>query len=253
VSGTVEYAVEGAIARIHLNRPERLNAVVPQLVDDLLGALARADAEGVRAVVLAGRGRAFCAGHDLKEPAPTDGETAMRARVERIQDVTRSIRAMRAPVVAAVHGYALGAGAEFALGCDLVVAAEDASLGFPEVGVGLSVTGGISLLLPRLVGLARAKELLMIGRHLPAEEALTLGLVNGVVPTGAHEVVAGELAAELAARPPHALGLAKSLLDSGIDGSFEDALEREVDAAIATTRTGEATEAATAFRESHGG
>jgi 2-(1,2-epoxy-1,2-dihydrophenyl)acetyl-CoA isomerase len=139
---------------------------------------------------------------------------------QRIQDVTRAIRALPAPVIAAVHGYALGAGAEFALGCDLVVASQDARFGFPEVGVGLSVTGGISALLPHTVGLVRAKELLFLGEHLSAEDAHRLGLVNRVVPAGMHEQAALDLAVRLAEQPPAALALAKSLLDrgGGLDG-----------------------------------
>lgn len=238
---------------VHLNRPQRLNAVVPALVEGLLEAFARAGSQGVAAVVLAGRGRAFCAGHDLKEPAPAEDEAAARRRLQRIQDVTRAIRSLPGPVVAAVHGYALGAGAEFALGCDLVVAAQDAKFGFPEVGVGLSVTGGISALLPKTVGPVRAKELLFLGEHLSAEEAQRLGLVNRVVPSGSHEQAALDLAGRLAEQPPAALALAKSLLDHGIDSTESDAFEREVDAAIQTMATGEAQASAQAFRERSGG
>ncbi len=204
-------------------------------------------------MVLAGRGRAFCAGHDLKEPAPAEDEAAGRQRLQRIQDVTRAIRSFPGPVIAAVHGYALGAGAEFALGCDLVVAAQDARFGFPEVGVGLSVTGGISALLPRTVGPVRAKELLFLGEHLSAEDAHRLGLVNRVVAAGSHEQAALDLAQRLVAQPPAALALAKSLLDHGVDSTEAQALDREVDAAIATMATGEAQSAAEAFQEGSGG
>ncbi len=138
----VEYAIDGPVARLHLNRPERLNAVVPALTDSLLAGFERASRDGARAIVLAGRGRAFCAGHDLKEPEPVEDDAQARARLQRLQQVTRLIRDFPGIVIAAVHGYALGAGCEFALGCDLVVAGEDARFGFPEVGVGLSVTGG---------------------------------------------------------------------------------------------------------------
>lgn len=249
----VSYATDGHVAVVHLDRPQRLNAVVPALVDGLLAAFERARGEQARAVVLAGRGRAFCAGHDLKEPEPVEDAAAARQRLQRIQDVTRAIRSLPAPVIAAVHGYALGAGAEFALGCDLVVAGEDARFGFPEVGVGLSVTGGISSLLPRAVGLVRAKELLFLGEHFGAEDAHRLGLVNAVVPAGTHEDAAHELAQRLAAQPPAALALAKSLLDFGVDATVPAAFDREVDAAIATMSTGEAQAAAQAFRERPGG
>jgi len=253
VNECVSYSTVGQVAVVHLDRPRRLNAVVPALVDGLLAACEHARAEGVRAVVLAGRGRAFCAGHDLKEPAVVEDEAAARQRLQRIQDVTRAIRALPAPVIAAVHGYALGAGAEFALGCDLVVAGEDARFGFPEVGVGLSVTGGISALLPGTVGLVRAKELLFLGEHFSAAEAHALGLVNRVVPAGSHEQSALDLAQRLAAQPPAALALAKSLLDHGVDATVPAAFEREVDAALATMTTGEAQAAAQAFREKPGG
>jgi enoyl-CoA hydratase/carnithine racemase len=253
VNGCVSYSTIGPVAVVHLDRPHRLNAVVPALVDGMLAAFDRAGAEDVRAVVLAGRGRAFCAGHDLKEPAPAEDEAEARLRLQRIQDVTRAIRSLPVPVVAAVHGYALGAGAEFALGCDLVVVGQDARFGFPEVGVGLSVTGGISALLPRTVGLVRAKELLFLGEHLSAEEAYRLGLVNTVVPAGSHEQAALDLAGRLAEQPPAALALAKSLLDHGVDSTVDAAFDREVDAALATMATGEAQAGAEAFREKSGG
>lgn len=247
----VSYATDGHVALVHLNRPDRLNAVVPALVDGMLAGFERARAEDAGALILAGRGRSFCAGHDLKEPAPAEDEAAARGRLQRIQDVTRAIRSFPGPVIAAVHGYALGAGAEFALGCDLVVAAQDARFGFPEVGVGLSVTGGISALLPAVVGPMRAKELLFLGEHLSADDAHRLGLVNRVVPVGSHEQAALELAQRLVSQPPAALALAKSLLDHSTDESA--AMEREVDAAIATMATGEAEAAAAAFRDPSGG
>src|SRR5580700_657597 len=204
----VDYELDQAIARVYLNRPHRLNAVVPELTAELAAALRRAGDDGARVVVLAGRGRAFCSGHDLKEPVPPETVLATRLRVEAIQDVTRAIRSFPGPVVAAVHGYALGAGCEFALGCDLVVAAQDAWFGFPEVSVGLSVTGGISRLLPLLVGPLRAKELVLLGERFDAAAARDLGLVNRIAPAGQHESVAAELAGRLRDLPPLALTLA---------------------------------------------
>jgi enoyl-CoA hydratase/carnithine racemase len=234
----VQYACVDGIARIHLNRPERLNAVVPALVEGLLSAFDQAVADEARVIVLAGRGRAFCAGHDLKEPVAVEEIPATRRRLERIQDVTRRTRAFPGVVIAAVHGYALGAGCEFALGCDLIVADEQAQFGFPEVAVGLSVTGGISSLLPRLVGLPRAKELLLLGGRISAARAAELGMINRVVP-GEHEKVALELAQEIAGKPPVAAGLAKRVLDLGAESSLEQALDTEVEHAILTSLSGE--------------
>jgi 2-(1,2-epoxy-1,2-dihydrophenyl)acetyl-CoA isomerase len=237
---TVEYALDGAVARLHLNRPERLNAVVPALTEALLGGLETATRDGARAIVLAGRGRAFCAGHDLKEPEPVEDDSQARARLQRLQEVTRRIRDFPGIVVAAVHGYALGAGCEFALGCDLVVAGEDARFGFPEVGVGLSVTGGISALLPAVVGPLRAKELLALGEPLTATRAAELGLVNRVTAAGEHEAVALDLARRCAEQPPVALALAKQVIDRGVSRSVDEMLDREVDNAMVTRASGEA-------------
>jgi 2-(1,2-epoxy-1,2-dihydrophenyl)acetyl-CoA isomerase len=231
----VEYTYAGSAARIHLNRPDRLNAVVPSLVDGLLDALEAARRDEARVVVLAGRGRAFCAGHDLKEPVPVETLAQTRERLERIQDVTRRIRSFPGIVIAAVHGYALGAGCEFALACDLVVADEPAKFGFPEVGVGLSVTGGISRLLPALVGLAKARELLLLGEPVAAPEALALGMIGRVAPAGKHEEAAGELAEVLLRRPPTALQLAKRVLE--ID--LEPALATETEHALLSSLSGE--------------
>ena len=235
---TVDYAYADGVAHVHLDRPDRLNAVVPALVDELVDALDRATGEA-RVVVLAGRGRAFCAGHDLKEPTPVETPVETRVRLERIQDVTRRIRAFPGVVIAAVHGYALGAGCEFALGCDLVVAGDDARFGFPEVGVGLSVTGGISALLPRIVGPFRAKELLLLGEHLSAADAAGLGLVNRIVPAGEHEDAAHDLARRIVAQPPTSAGLAKRTIDLGFAADLESAMATETEHALITSLSGE--------------
>lgn len=238
---TVEVSISEGVAQIRLNRPERLNAVAPALVDDLLTALDTVATSDAGAAVLSGRGRAFCAGHDLKEPAPEDGS---RARLERLQDVTRRLRALPQPVIAAVHGYAIGAGAEFALGCDLILAAEDAVFSFPEAGLGLSVTGAASRLLPQLVGPLKAKELLLLGERVDAATALRMGLVNAVVP--AVQTTATDWASRIAGRPRGAVTLAKRALDASIE--VEAALELEVSHALLTEHTPEVTRSAEAFR-----
>lgn len=240
---TVDYAVDDGVALIWLNRPERLNAVVPALVDDLLTAL---DAvRDARAVVLAGRGRAFCAGHDLKEP-PAEGDS--RARLERLQDVTRKLRALPAPVIAAVHGYAIGAGAEFALGCDLVVAAESAVFAFPEVSLGLSVTGAASRLLPMLVGPLKAKELLLLNERFDAAKAHELGMVNAVTSDDGLLEHAMDWAGRIAGHPPAAVAMAKRALDSGAESALDAALELEISHALITEHSPEVSASSEAFR-----
>lgn len=242
---TVDYALDDGIAVIWLNRPERLNAVVAELVDDLLEALDAAARSDARAVVLAGRGRAFCAGHDLKEPTPP-GDS--RHRLDRLQDVTRRLRGLRQPVIAAVHGYAIGAGAEFAMGCDLILAAEDAVFAFPEVSLGLSVTGAASRLLPLLVGPLKAKELLLLGERVSGTEAAKLGLVNAALPVDDLMDTALAWAAKIASHPAAAATMAKRALDSGIDSSLDAALELEVSHALITEHSAEVAASAEAFR-----
>src|SRR6476646_5232002 len=204
----VELSGDAEVAVVALNRPHRLNAVNDQLVEGLLAALSEVEAGECRAAVLTGRGRAFCAGHDLKEPR---GDAAgLPRRLEHLQDVTRRIRGLSIPVIAAVHGHAVGAGAEFALGCDLVVAAEGTRFRFPEVGLGLSVTGGLTKLLPLFVGPLKAKELVLLGEAIDAQEAMRLGLVNRVVPPGELTSAAMEWARRLAAQPHVPTALAKA-------------------------------------------
>ncbi len=242
---TVDYALDDGIAVIWLNRPERLNAVVAELVDDLVEALDAAAHSDARAVVLAGRGRAFCAGHDLKEATP-EGDS--RPRLDRLQDVTRRLRGLRQPVIAAVHGYAIGAGAEFAMGCDLILAADDAVFAFPEVSLGLSVTGAASRLLPLLVGPLKAKELLLLGERVSGAKAHELGLVNAIVPADDLMDTALGWATRIAAHPAAAATMAKRALDSGIDSSLDAALELEVSHALITEHSAAVLASAEAFR-----
>lgn len=230
----VVLTIDARVAVITLNRPDRLNAVNDQLVEALLAALSEVEAGDCAAVVLTGRGRAFCSGHDLKEPRG-DADGLLR-RLEHLQDVTRRLRGLPIPVIAAVHGHAVGAGAEFALGCDLVVAAEGTRFRFPEVGLGLSVTGGVTKLLPLLVGPLKAKELLLLGEPIDAHEASRLGLVNRVVPESQLMDAATEWARRLASQPPVPTALAKAALDSGIDAAFEASIKLEISHAIVTDK-----------------
>ncbi|WP_017595994.1 enoyl-CoA hydratase/isomerase family protein [Nocardiopsis potens] len=231
---SVECEVEGGVGVIRLNRPECLNAVDGALVEELGEAFDRVARAHAGAVVLAGRGRAFCAGHDLKEPAADPAE--LPARLERTQDLTRRIRACPAPVIAAVHGHAVGIGVELALCCDLVIAAEDARFRFPEAGLGLSITNAASRLLPLLVGPLKAKELVLLGEPVDAAEAHRIGLVNTVVPAGALMDAALERAARLAGQPRAATALAKEALTAGTEQGVEAALELEVRHALRTER-----------------
>lgn len=248
----VQYEVDDGIARVRLDRPHRLNAVVPELVEGLYRAFERAERDGVGAAILSGDGRAFCSGADLKRREPPVGEAEERRRLQRMQDVTRKVRQAPYPVIAAVHGYALGAGCEFALCSDLVVASEDAVFGFPEVEVGRGPTGGISHVLPVAVGLARAKELLLLGERFGAERALQMGLINRVVTSGELEEAALGMARRLRDLPRISVSQAKFAVDRGAQSDIGAAYEVEVDYALAARRHGEAEAAAERFR-SRGG
>jgi 2-(1,2-epoxy-1,2-dihydrophenyl)acetyl-CoA isomerase len=224
----VDYRLENSVASIDLNRPERLNAMGVQLVDELGQSLERAISEDAAVIVLAGKGRAFCAGYDLQEDESGMTLPQRRRALERVQDLTRLAHAAPAPVIAAVHGYALGGGFELVLACDFVIASEDAVFGFPEVGVGLGVTGGVSQFLPMAVGLMKAKELVFLGERFSAQDALALGLISSVVAAGNAPTEAARLAARLAQLPRSALAMAKFSLNRGSQTGLEMALALEV-------------------------
>ena len=243
----VKYAVADDIAIITLNRPENLNAVIPRLVDELCDALDAAIAAGVGAAILAGEGRSFCAGHDLKYERGADESES------RTQDIMRIVRKAPFPVIAAVQGYAVGAGCEFALCSDLVIAAESAQFGFPEVSVGLAITGGISQVLPLAVGLARAKELVLSGEFFSAQQALQMGLINRIVADQELSDSAMEWAKHLASRPRQAMGRAKRVLDTGPQIDMEAALQLESLYAQTALDSPSAREAEAKFRKAHTG
>jgi enoyl-CoA hydratase len=248
---TVLYDVRDGLARIRLNRPHRLNAMVPQLMRDLHHALrTAADDPAVRVVILSGEGRAFCAGDDLKESARGHGGVAeIREFVNEIQQVTVDMKTMAKPIIGAVHGYAVGGGCELALDCDLVVAAEDAKFAFTETGVGLFCTGGVTHFLPRTVGLARAKELIMTGEFFDGREAARLGLVNRAVPGDQVVATAEALARTIMTKAPIPIGMAKGALESGIQSDLATAMALETASTIACFMTEDAQEGARAFVE----
>jgi 2-(1,2-epoxy-1,2-dihydrophenyl)acetyl-CoA isomerase len=215
-AGPVRYDVQGAVATVTLDRPSAMNALDTATKEALLAALQRAAGDtSVRAVVLTGSGRAFCVGQDLREHAAllaeaTSAQESGDAEAGfRLDDTVRDhynpivtlIATMAKPVVAAVNGVAAGAGAAFAFACDVRVVAQSAGFNLAFSAIGLSCDSGSSWSLPRLVGFARAKELLFFPRTVPAAEALSLGLATTVVPDDDLPAAASELAARLAAGP----------------------------------------------------
>jgi len=225
---TVLYHRQDNAGIITLNRPERLNAINMDLLRGLMSQLERARRDKKAAVViLTGAGRAFCAGEDLKETAAGKSLETWLEETDRLQDIQRLILRLGKPLIAVVRGYAVGGGCEFAMSCDLRLAAEDAKFGFPETGVGLTVTTAGTKLLTQLVGLGRAKELIFTGRFIDAEEAARIGLANKVVPGDDLLAEALALADQIGRRSPLAVRLSRIAIDQGLDASFEQTLEIE--------------------------
>lgn len=219
---------------ITLNRPDRLNAVSPELVGDLTRELTRANQDpAIRAIVLTGAGRAFCSGDDLKEfDSQLGDEAQLRAYIDRIQDVTRTIVLGETPVIGAVHGWAVGAGLEWVINCDFAIAAEGSRFFFPEVRLGLFVTGAVTALLPRLIGAQKARELIYLGERFDAAQALEWGLLSKVVSPAQLLPEAIDLARRIAELPPRPVKDLKRILTLAPSCSFEEVLAAETEATV---------------------
>lgn len=265
----------GGVRRLTLNRPETLNAVTPELRERLIAALAEASADReVRVVVLTGAGRAFCSGADLSGgsggPGPSgpgpgaegaggagpgaEGGVRVAGDVARMlrQGVQRMVAAVldcEKPVLCALNGVAAGVGVQLALACDLVVAAEDAALVQVFARRGLVPDGGAAWLLPRLVGVQRAKELLFFGEKVGAADAERLGLVNRVVPGAELEKAVADWAGLLAAGPTRAYALTKALVNASLDADRAACFAAEATAQEINMTTRDAQEGVRAFVE----
>src|SRR5437868_12066203 len=228
----VDLKTHGGIAVIRFNRPEKMNAIGAVTRTQLASACKQAERDdAVRVVVLTGSGRAFCSGADVTEMAPGAG---MRTP-EDVGNVLRNeympmlmrLRTMPKPVIAAMNGPAVGIGASFALACDIRIATPDAYLMEAFVNIGLAPDGGVSWLLPRLVGTGVAYEMFFSGKALPAADAHRLGVINRIVPAERLEEEVRELADHLAAQPRQAMAGAKRAVNHALESSFEQALEFE--------------------------
>jgi enoyl-CoA hydratase/carnithine racemase len=230
-SSRVLSSTEGAVTIITINRPERMNALDSLTLAALDDAFARAASDAaVRAIVLTGTGRAFSAGADVKEWAsgdaggndgPADGWVTLAHRV-----VSRVYRLPK-PVVAAVNGVAVGAGFDLALACDFRIGADTSRFGAVYVNIGFAPDAGGTFLLPRIVGMTRAKDLIYTGRIIDAEEAAGIGVLSSVVQGSELIAAARELAGRLASGPSVAIGLAKENIQDHWNSTLEDALRNE--------------------------
>jgi enoyl-CoA hydratase/carnithine racemase len=217
--------VDGELAYIGLNRPEKRNAINQAMLRAIPEALDELDRPDVRAIIIYGEGQAFSAGIDFSSLTNDTGASGgqgggpdlprFRRFVAESQASLNRLENIEKPVIAALHGFVGGLGLELALACDARIAAANARLGMPEVRIGLVPDVGGTTRLTRIVGYARAKELIMTARMIDAVEAERIGLVNRTVAEGAHLAAAEELAREMARNAPLAVGLAKRIIDRG--------------------------------------
>ncbi len=217
---------EGAVLHLTLNRPDKRNAIDGAMVEGLLEQLAAADlAAGIRVIELRGAGTDFCSGADLKELLASVDETAEAnaASAERLGRVFSSLREIPKPVVAVVHGRAFAGGCGLATACDMVLAREDATFGYPEVQRGF-VPAMVMAMLRRAVGEKVAFDLVATGRSLTAPEALQLGLITRVIPADRFETDVAHVLADLAALSPSAVALTKRLLYAVDTAEFDAAI-----------------------------
>ncbi len=251
------YEVKDGIGWIRFNKPEILNAFDPEEVRRLVEVLNEASADdAVKVIIITSVGDAFCAGDDLKVamaefPLIQSGEIhpildIVEDITENLQEIPRVIRKSSKVVIAAVRGYAVGGGFEIAIDCDMVVAADNAKFGFPESNAGMTITGGASKLLPMIVGLNRARELVLTGEFIDAEEGYRIGLVNKLVPLGEEEAEAERLARVIMSRAPLAVTHHKRMLQQSVEADMEGALNLEkqtINTLIYTEDYGEALKA----------
>jgi enoyl-CoA hydratase/carnithine racemase len=248
------YDVKDGIATLTLNRPERLNALGDSLRDDLLDAVTRASADHeVRVMIVTGAGKGFCAGGDVKAMNEAKEDRRERPLIEKIAPSRdRTLLAMRdapQPIIAAVNGAAAGAGMNLALGCDIRIASTAAKFSQAFVRRGLHPDWGGTYFLPRVVGMAKACELIFTGDIIDASEAMRLGLVSQVVAPEALMPTANDLARKIATGPPIAVRLAKRALYHSVDSDLRAALEFETFAQNVCSETDDAREGIRAFVE----
>jgi 2-(1,2-epoxy-1,2-dihydrophenyl)acetyl-CoA isomerase len=249
-SPVVRYEVDGAVATITLDRPEALNALTIAAKRELLAALVAARRDrAVRAVVLTGAGRAFCAGQDLKERLEPDAAPLEEELRERYHPIVTAMRSLPKPIVGAINGVAAGAGCSLALACDLRVASETASFALAFGRIGLVPDSGATWLLPRLVGPALAAEMALAGTTLDAVAAHRAGLVSRVVAPDELPGAAREIAERIAAGAPQAVAMTKRALQRSLEAGWLATLEYEADLQGAAGRTADHAEGIRAFLE----
>lgn len=252
--GTILYEQDGGILKITLNRPDKLNAFTDTMLDELTDAFKRADGDtSVRVVVLTGAGRGFCPGQDLASAVERGAGNGNFSYSEHLRGhynpLILGMRALTKPIIAAINGVAAGAGMSLALACDYRIAAESASFIQAFVKVGLVPDSGSTWMLPRLIGMTHALDMMLSGRKVTAQEALAMGLVNSVVPNEQLMDMATKLAQEFASAPTWTIGLIKQAVEFASHSTLEEALNKEAELQDKAASTADHREGITAFLE----
>lgn len=251
---TVVYEINDSVAVITMDRPEALNALSLQLSNDLRAAIRQGINDNARAMILTGNGRAFCSGGDLREMRSMwekEGriEAFLEEPLKALHDVILLIRETPIPFIAAVNGVCAGAGTNFALACDMVIAGEDSTFNEAFVRIGLSPDCGGTFFLPRSIGAKLAAEIFMIGETVTAERACQIGMINRVVPATDLMTEAMLLAKKLAAGPAGSIGRIKRMLNASSTNNLRDQLTLEHECQIESGRSDDFKEGVAAFFE----
>ncbi|MFM7017529.1 enoyl-CoA hydratase-related protein [Flavobacterium sp.] len=250
-SNLIEVRIENNVAWIALNRPEVFNSFNREMALQLQTTLDDCNTNSnVRALVLTGNGKAFCAGQDLKEVTDPELNPGFRKILEEhYNPIIQKIRTIEKPIIAAVNGVAAGAGANIALACDIVVASEQASFIQAFSKIGLVPDSAGTFFLPRLIGFQKASALMMLGDKVTAPEALTMGMIYKIFPIALFEEEVKTLAENLAQMPTKAIGLTKRLLNQSMHNNLEQQLKLESDLQIEASSSNDYNEGVTAFVE----
>ncbi|WNM19093.1 enoyl-CoA hydratase-related protein [Flavobacterium capsici] len=251
MSNSIELKIENKIAFIILNRPDVFNSFNREMALSMQEKLDNcASDSNIRAIVISGNGKAFCAGQDLKEVTEPELNPGFRKILEEhYNPIIKKIRTIEKPIIAAVNGVAAGAGANIALACDVVVAVESASFIQAFSKIGLIPDSGGTFFLPRLIGFQKASALMMLGDKVSAVEALNMGMIYKIFPTGLFEEEVKSLAETLANMPTKALGLTKRLLNQSMTNDLVAQLDLESDLQIEASSSNDYKEGVTAFVE----
>ncbi len=250
MSDFIAFEQIGNVAKITLNRPDKFNSFVREMALALQERLQACAADaGVRAILLTGTGKAFCAGQDLAEAIDDNGIELQKIVSEHYNPIVKRIREIEKPIVAAVNGVAAGAGANIALACDITLAAESASFIQAFSKIGLIPDSGGTFFLPRIIGMQRATALMMLGDKVSAQDAASMGMIYQCVADAELEEASMKLAAKLSVMPTKGLGLTKRLLNESFTNDLHTQLQREDDVQTEAGNTYDYQEGVNAFLE----